>query len=425
MTAVPKLRAVVAPAAALLATLLVALGLLGAAPASAQRSDGPPEIRSAAAILVEPGSGDIVYARNADERRPIASATKLMTALVALEHASLDDVMTTVPYNASPYESVAGFAPGEKVTVADLIRALLVASANDAAATLAQRIGGSTQGFVEMMNRRARELKLTDTHFANPIGLDDPDNYSSATDLVKIALILRKREFVREVVDAGRVTLHSGARTRTFDNRNTLVRRVPMVDGVKTGHTSGAGYVLVASASRDGVTVLSAVLGASSERQRDRETLALLRYGLRRYHVVTPVRGGQVLAQAPLAHRDETVDLVASRTIKRTVARGKKLQVGIEGVPEEIDGPLEKGDRVGSVVVLDGERVVARIPLVTAEAVDAASFMDRIRDWLGAPLTIALLVLFVAGSLYLVALRRRAVRRRRRRTTSQQGASVA
>jgi D-alanyl-D-alanine carboxypeptidase (penicillin-binding protein 5/6) len=405
---------------ALLAVLAVALAPLSAARAATPR---PPVVRAPAAILVEPATGDIVFQRNAHQRRPIASTTKLMTALVTLEHASLDDVMTTVAYHGLPAESVAGFRAGEKVTVRDLLRALLITSANDAAATLAQRVAGSRPAFVRMMNARARSLKLTDTHYANPIGLDDAANYSSATDLVKLGLILRRNAFFRATTDLPRVTLKSGAHPRTFNNRNLLVRTVPAVNGMKTGHTNSAGYLLVGSASRAGVTVVSAVLGDPSEAARDSDSLNLLRFGLDRYHVITALREGQVLGHAALAHRDKSVDLVAGARVRRTTRRGDRAVVRLQGAPRELDGPLPEGARVGTVLVSVRGKVVARVPLVTADAVDAATFMDRLRDWLSAPATLLLLVAFAACSLYLVLLRRRAMRRRAGRRG--EGAPVA
>jgi serine-type D-Ala-D-Ala carboxypeptidase (penicillin-binding protein 5/6) len=424
MTPTTPVRITRAALTALAAVLAVAASLLSVTAPAFAATPKAPSVRAPAAILVEPATGDIVYQRNAHERRPIASTTKLMTALVTLEHASLDDVMTTVPYRALPAESVAGFRGGEKVTVRDLLRALLITSANDAAATLAQRVAGSRPAFVKMMNARARQLKLTDTHYANPIGLDSPDNYSSATDLVKLALILRRNAFFRATTDLPRVTLKSGARPRTFTNRNVLVRNVPAVNGVKTGHTSIAGYVLVGSASRKGVTVVSAVLGDPSESARDSDSLNLLRYGLDRYHVVTALREGQVLGRAALAHRDSSVDLVAGGGVKRTTRRGDKIVVRTQGAPTEIDGPLPKGARVGTVIVSLRGKTIARVPLVTAEPVDAASFMDRLRDWLARPMTLVLLAAFALCSLYLVLLRRRAVRRRQARRTGK-GAPVA
>jgi D-alanyl-D-alanine carboxypeptidase (penicillin-binding protein 5/6) len=406
------------------AALTVLLTVLAAAPSAAVAATPAPAVRAPSAILVEPATGDVVFGRNVHQRRAIASTTKLMTALVTLEHASLDDVMTTVPYHGLPAESIAGFRGGERVTVRDLLRALLVTSANDAAATLAQRIAGSRDKFVAMMNARARTLRLTDTHYDNPIGLDGPANYSSATDLVKLALVLRRSAFIRATTDLPRVTLRSGAHPRTFANRNLLVRGVPVVNGVKTGHTASAGYVLVGSASHNGVTVLSAVLGDGSENARDSDTLNLLRYGLDRYHVVTALRAGQVLGSAGLAHRAKRVDLVAGGTVVRTARRGDRLVIRLQGAPTELDGPLPKGARVGTVLVTERGRIVNRVALETAEPVDAATFMDRLRDWLGRPITLLLLAAFAACSLCLVLLRRRAVRRHQARRSGR-GAPVA
>ncbi|HEU4976029.1 MAG TPA: D-alanyl-D-alanine carboxypeptidase family protein [Baekduia sp.] len=415
--AASALRAAVLSAIVLLALLPCAAPAGAAAPA-------PPAIRAPAAILVEPATGDIVFERNAHQRRLVASTTKLMTALVTLEHASLDDVMTTVPYDAAPAESIAGFRGGERVTVRDLLRALLITSANDAAETLATRVAGSPRRFVAMMNARARSLKLTDTHYANPIGLDAASNYSSATDLVKLTLILRRNAFFRRTTDLPKVTLRSGAHPRTFVNRNTLVTTVPAVNGVKTGHTNAAGYLLVGSATRHGVTVLSAVLDEPSEQARDADSLALLRYGLRSYRVATAVRRGQVLAHAKLEHRDEQVDLVAERTLRRTTRRGDDLHLRVDGAPSTLDGPLPKGARIGTVVVVHRGRAVARVPLVTASAVDEATILDRLRDWLDSPATIVLLGLLAGCSVPLVLLRRRAVRRQERRRAGR-GATVA
>jgi D-alanyl-D-alanine carboxypeptidase (penicillin-binding protein 5/6) len=412
-------RAALGAAVAVLA--LVALLVPAAlAPAQTTTAAKAPQVRAPAAILVEPATGDVVFSRNAEQRRGIASTTKIMTALVTVEHASLDDVMTTVDYRASAIESQAGFRAGERVTVRDLLRALLVTSANDAAATLAQRVAGSRAKFVAMMNAKARQLGLKNTHFANPIGLDNEENYSTATDLAKMALILRRNAFLRETVDRPRVTLRSGAHPRTFINRNALVRNVPAVDGVKTGHTNSAGYILVGSATRSGVNVVSVVLGDPSEAARDSDSLALLKYGLGRYHVVTALKQGQVVGRSALSHRDEHVDLVAGATVRRTARRGDKLVVTVQDAPTTIDGPLPKGARVGTITVTQRGKVVARVPLQTADAVDAATFFDRLRDWLSSPMTLVLLAAFAVCSLYLVLLRRRAVRRRQRRRTGKQ-----
>jgi D-alanyl-D-alanine carboxypeptidase (penicillin-binding protein 5/6) len=381
-------------------------------------SAAPTGIRAPAAILVEPSTGDVVYQRNAAQPRPIASTTKLMTVLLTLERTKLSDTMVAVRYHALPAESVIGLRAGERLTVADLLRGVLLASANDAAATLATRIGGSERAFVAMMNRRARELRLTHTHYANPIGLDAPGNHSSAEDLVKLTLILRRNAFFRAVTDLPRATLKTGAHERTILNRNTLVRTVPEFNGVKTGHTLTAGYVLVGSASKRGITVISAVLGEPSEAARDADSLELVRYGLERYHRVTPVHRGQEMASVKLAHRAQHVQLVATRTITRTARRSEHMTVRLLDVPKQLDGPLPAGSRVGTILVRWRGDTVARVPLVTRSPITAASVLQRGDDLLGRTLTVVILSAVALASLQLVLLRRRAVRRRRRRAGS-------
>jgi D-alanyl-D-alanine carboxypeptidase (penicillin-binding protein 5/6) len=341
-----------------------------------------------------------------------------MTVLLTLEHAKLGQVMTTIAYHPLPAESVINLRAGERMTVADLLRGVLLASANDAAATLAARVGGSQKAFVAMMNRRARELRLTHTHYSTPIGLDAPGNHSSAEDLVKLTLILRRNAFFRAVTNLSSATLKTGAHPRTITNRNTLVRAVPEVNGVKTGHTLDAGYVLVGSATKNGITVISAVLGDPSEAARDADSLALIRYGLGRYHQVTPVRRNHVYASVKLAHRGDRAPLIATKSITRTARRGEKLPVRVTGVPSEVDGPLPAGTRVGTLLVRWRGRTVARVPLVTKGAISGATVIERGDDLLGRTLTVVILSVVALASLQLVLLRRRAVRRRRRKAGS-------
>lgn len=397
-----------APAAAL--ALLVA-----AAPAAAQGPAGAPRLEGArAAILVEASTGDVLVARRADQRRAVASATKLMTVHVALQRTDLDDVFSAIDYGALPIESQVGLRAGERMSVRDLIRATLLPSANDAAATLAVGTLGSTEAFVEEMNRRARALGLRDTRFANPIGLDDRGNYSSARDLARLTIALRRSEFFRRTVDLPRATLRSGARDRTVVNRNALVRRVGEVDGVKTGHTRSAGYVLVGSATRDGVTVVSVVLGEPSERARDRDTLALLRHGLRSYTARTVLPQGRVLGRVPLRYRGgRSVAVVAGATVKRVLRAGARTATAVSELPEEVDGPLPRGTRLGTATVRHDGRVIGRVPVVTARPVSEAGIGDRLDDMLGRAQTIVALVLLLVCSLPLVLLRRRALERRR------------
>ncbi len=380
-----------------------------AQPVAAQRTPtaAAPRVQAPSAILVEPVTGDVVFQRRAGSSRSIASTTKLMTALLVLERATLDDTLTVVPYAAGPAESVAGLRAGERLRVADLLRALLVVSANDAAVTLATRVAGSRERFVRLMNQRARQLGLRATHFANPVGLDDPQNYSSAEDLVSLALVLRRNAFFRATVDRRRVTIKSGARPRTLVNRNTLIGAAPFVTGIKTGHTQSAGYVLVGSATRRGVTLLSAVLGDPSEAARNQDTLTLLRFGLRAYRSVRPVRRGQELARGALRYGDGSVPLVAGATVRRTARLGERVSVRAVDVPDDLDGPLPRGARAGTVLVRQRGRTVARVPLVTGADIAEATVTQRLRDFLSRPGTLVLAGVLFLCSLLLVLLRRR------------------
>ncbi len=377
--------------------------------AAAQGSTAP-KLTAPSAILVEQATGDVVVAKKADERRQIASTTKMMTALLALERLALDDVLVQAPYDAAPAESLGGFRAGEKVTVRDELRALLLASANDAANTLAIRISGSRERFVRDMNARAMALGLEDTSFANPIGLDDEDNYSTAADLVKLALVLRTKPFFRQTTNLERVTIRSGAMPRTYENRNSLVRSVPAVNGVKTGFTNKAGYILVGSATRNGVTVVSAVLGAPSEAARNADSKALLEYGLDRYVRRTALKARRKFGRAQLRYRDSSVALVAEREVVRTARRGESFDIRVTGAPQELDGPLAQGAQVGTIVVRQRGKVVDRVPLITARAVTEATAVDRLKEFAVRPRTVVLAVVFILGSLSLVVLRRRSAR---------------
>jgi D-alanyl-D-alanine carboxypeptidase (penicillin-binding protein 5/6) len=394
--------------------LWAAIALLVAPPgAHGQSRSGGPRLQAKAAIVMEASTGDVLLARHSRDRRSIASTTKLMTVLVALQRDDLDDVFSAAPYNALPAESQIGLTTGERMSVRDLLRATLLPSANDAAATLAVGTTGSIDSFVAEMNRRAAAMGLRDTNYANPIGLDDPHNYSSARDLATLAVRLRGYEFFRRTVDLPAATLRSGVRKRTVLNRNTLVRRVDVVDGVKTGRTSKAGYVLVGSATRSGVTVVSVVLGEPTESARDADSLALLRYGLRSYDRVTALPEGRVLGKIPLHYRDgEFVNVIAGATVRRVVRTGTRTSVQVTGLPREVDGPLPRGTRLGTAIVRRGTKVLARAPVVNAEPVEEAGVGARLGDLMGRAETLFALLLFLACSLPLVLLRRRAMNRR-------------
>lgn len=348
---------------AALAALALAFAAIPAGAASA------PSLSAQAATLIEADTGTVIYSRNSNERRPMASTTKMMTALVALQHASPGRVLTVQPYAAAPGETVAGLSPGQRLTVYDLLEAMLLPSGGDAAHTLAVDLGGSVDRFVGWMNAEAGRLHLTETHYATPVGLDTPGHYSSARDLARLAVDLLANSVLARVVTKPSARLSDG---QVVVNRNNLVGTYPYAIGVKTGNTAGAGQCLVGAARRAGVTVVSVVMGEPSIPVRDADSLALLRYGLSLYHSAQPVLAGHVYARIPIMGRAPArVQVVAARTVSLILHTGTRLQVYLTHVPTGLLGPLRARARAGEVNVRENGRLVARVPLVTARAVPA------------------------------------------------------
>jgi D-alanyl-D-alanine carboxypeptidase (penicillin-binding protein 5/6) len=278
-------------------------------------------------------------------------------------------------YFAAPVDSQIGLVPGERMSVHDLLLALMLPSADDAAEDLAFNVGhGSISRFIGMMNARARQLGLTHTHYTTPIGLDTAGNYSSASDLVKLAsYALQHSRYFARIVGLPRAVLHTGNRVRVVVNRNDLVARFGWINGVKTGHTSGASYVLVASATRARMTLLSAVLGTASEASRDANTLALLNYGFGNFAFRTALRTGTVLARPTVKNQPgKHAVVVATATVTGLFPRSTVFRIRVD-VPKQLSGPLKAHTVVGRAVVFAGRRVVARVPLELARALPAVS----------------------------------------------------
>jgi serine-type D-Ala-D-Ala carboxypeptidase (penicillin-binding protein 5/6) len=388
--------------------LAAAALLVAATPGSAAAAAAPPpRVPTAqAAIVVDARDGTVMFAKRPDAERSIASTTKLMTALLALEQADPDDVYTAPAYHAAPAESRINLREGERMKVQDLLEALLLESANDAAVDLAENISGSRDAFVQEMNDRAQEIGLEHTSYANPIGLDEAGNYSSARDLATLArALLRNRRFAR-IVDMPSATLESGIRRRVVQNRNDLVAAYPWVDGVKTGYTLNAGNVLVGAAARGArARVVSVVLGEPTEAARDADTLTLLRWGLERFNRVRVLDPSRALARADVKYYDETARLVPRRGAVVTVRDGQRLRRRVNA-PDELEGPLAAGERVGSVTVLVDGRPVRRIALVIAAEVPGAGPLRKVVSELGVPLTVLVVIaLLVAVILAILRVR--------------------
>jgi D-alanyl-D-alanine carboxypeptidase (penicillin-binding protein 5/6) len=342
---------------------------MGIGACSAAAAAPPAALPARALVLIAQGSGRILFAEHASDELPIASTTKLMTAYVTVERKQAAQLLAEQPYVAGAGESIAAVPAGARLTVADMLRAMLLPSGNNVAYSLALDVGGSTSNFVSLMNTWAAVLGLGRSHFTTPIGLDTPGgNYSTAIDLARLTRVLLRDPVVRTIVDESRARLADGV---VVDNRNDLVGAYPWVVGVKTGSTADAGECLVAAASLNGVHLISVVLGAPSAAARDADTLALLRYGLSLFRSVQIAVGGRSYATVPVEGRTRPARLIARRSLRLVLARNVRLHVSLDGVPSRLVGPLPAGRVEGSINVHENGRLVRSVRLVTAAAVPA------------------------------------------------------
>lgn len=362
-----------AAAACLAAAVAVGAAAAGSLPA-------PPAVDAASYLVVGDLDGRELAAHAPDERRAIASITKLMTVLVALEHAGLEEVVTVAPAAAGIGESAIALRAGERMTVRDLAIATLVPSANDAATALALHAGGGSLGaFVTLMNEKARALGMEQTTFRNPHGLDQPGHLSSARDVATLLRAALAVPFIRRASSLETATIGGGRVVQSTDN---LLDDVPGIVGAKTGYTGDAGWSQVVMVRRDGVQVLVALLGAPDEVTRDAGLQRLVEWGMGRYAHVTAVNANRVYARADVGWGKPPVRLRPPRTLVRPVALDVPLRERIVA-PVVLPLPVVRGQVVGEVRLYAGTRLVARAPLLADRSEERPGALGRVGWYAG------------------------------------------
>ena len=360
----------------MLRSALIAVVAAAAVLAAPIQASSPPPTVDAAAWYVVGEDGAVLAQRNASRERAIASITKLMTAIVVLEQAELTDVVRVSPRAANVGESTVYLQAGEELTVGALLQAMLVRSANDAAEALAIHVGkGSTERFVVLMNEKARELGLADTHFENPHGLDAAGHVSSARDTTALLRYALGVPFVRNALSRSTVSLPGG---RVFPTTDDLLVSWPTLVGGKTGHTQAAGWSEAAAASDGGVTAYGTVLGSDTRASRNDALKELLEFGLTQYRRVIGINRSRVYATAATGYGRPNVELVAPRVVESTVRIGTPLLERVI-VPTSVALPVEKGQRLGRVEVYAGDRLVVSSNLVAAKTVAEPGLLGKMR----------------------------------------------
>jgi len=357
---------------------------------SARPVPAAPQLGAKSYLLVDFNSERILVEHNADMRVEPASITKLMTAYVVFSELDQGNITLeeTVAISEKAWRTGGSrmfIEPNMQVSVEDLIRGMVIQSGNDASVALAEHVAGSEEAFSSLMNHYAELLGMKDTNFVNSTGLPDPDHYSTARDIA-----IMSAATVRDFPD-----YYSWYAEKEFTfnnirqhNRNTLLWRDPAIDGLKTGHTEAAGYCLAASAKRDGMRLVSSVMGSASESSRASESQTLLNYGFRFFETVQLYEAGQELARGRVwKGLSEEVTLGLSEPLFVTIPRGRyeDLEAQVQMEPQ-LSAPLAEGAIVGSINVQLGDELIAHRDLVTLSAIEEAGFFgstwDGLRLWM-------------------------------------------
>ena len=351
-----------------------------------------PSIQSPSAIVVNTGTGRVLYEKNAEKRRPMASTTKIMTAVLVLEQMDLAASVSVSEKAAATIETKPWLKAGDELTVEELLYSLLVHSANSAAVALAEGCSGDVETFVAEMNAKAAELGLQDTSFMNPNGLDKQGHYSTAADLATLARYAMQNRVFRTMVATKEYTLALPGRDAplVFENTNKLLGRVDWVDGVKTGLTPKADQCLVASGTKDGVSVISVILGQPSSNVCWEESQALLEYGLSQYRHVTLIGKGVPVAEATIPYRlDERLRLITANAAEMELYKEDSVTATV-AFDEALVLPVTAGEPFGTVTLsVEGDQV-GSVDLVADRSFDKTTlgtkivyYFHRLGRWIG------------------------------------------
>ena len=344
----------------------------------------PPAIKASSYLIMDFDSGQILVAENIDERLPPASLTKIMTAYVAASelaenHITLDDVITVSEKAWRMTGSRMFIEVNKQVSVRELLDGIIIQSGNDASVAMAEHISGDESVFAELMNQHAKQLGMFNTHFVNATGLPDEQHYSSTHDMAILGAAL-----IRDYPDIYEIHSH---REFTFNgikqhNRNRLLWLDNSVDGIKTGHTEEAGYCLVASAKRDDMRLIAAVMGTESEKARASAIQALMNYGFRFYETRKLHGPGDVMTTSRIWKGEkDNIELILKDDLYVTIARGQfdKLEKKFE-LPEKIIAPVEAGAQTGQMKLVLAGKEIMNVPLYVKETVTEGGFFKRTKD---------------------------------------------
>ncbi|WP_285856983.1 D-alanyl-D-alanine carboxypeptidase family protein [Mesobacillus subterraneus] len=338
---------------------------------------------ASSAILIERDTGQVLFEKNSKEKLPPASMTKIMTMLLIMEaldegRLKMDEKVRASEYAASMGGSQIFLEPGEEMTVEQMLKGIAIGSGNDASVAMAERIGGSEEAFVKMMNDKVRELGLKDTVFKNTTGLPVDGHFSSAYDMAMMAKELLKYEKITKFTGTYEDYLREDSEKKFWlVNTNKLVRFYPGVDGLKTGFTNEAKYCLTATAQKDGMRAIAVVFGAPTSKARNAQVTKMLDYAFSQYQTHPMFKKGHPLGKAVISKGDKkTINAVTSESVSLLTKKGEDIKDVKQKITldKTMKAPIEKGDKVGTLKLVKNGKTLAETPLVADKSVEKASW---------------------------------------------------
>jgi len=349
-----------------------------------------PDVEAKSAILMDFETGRVLWEKNSREPMAMASTTKIMTAIIALEHGDMTETATVSAKAASAPKVKMGLSTGEKISMQTLMQALMMQSSNDAAVVIAEHIAGSVEAFCEMMTAKAREIGAMDTVFRTPSGLDKDDHHSTAYDLALITRYALSNEAFVNLINTRSATGTSSLRTYNIINKNRLLNEFSGANGVKTGFTNKAGYCFVGSAERDGMKLISVVLasgwGQKGSEQKWVDTKRVLNYGFGEFEfeqiIDINVGAGEITVERS---RTDVMTARYAEGLRVPLSEEEKATMNVEvNIPETIKAPILKGDIIGTARIIIAGEVYAEIPILADDSAERHDFKTSLEKVLKA-----------------------------------------
>lgn len=368
-----------------------------------------PKINARSAIIYDRESNEIIWGKNENDKRAMASTTKIMTAIVVLENSNLSDIVTISKKAAGTGGSRLKINTTDKITVNDLLYGLMLRSGNDCAVALAEHVGGSIEEFANLMNNKAKSLGLLNTNFVTPHGLDDENHYTTAYELAVLTNYALNNETFAKIVNTKSISISINGKPRVIGNTNELLGSLQGVDGVKTGFTGNAGRCLVTSCSRQGGQIITIVLGCDTKKQRTSDSIKLIEYAFKNYSRINlkekiekefenwkHINSNRIyINKAEKQQIELKLENINKEKIPIKIGEEKDIKIEINAI-YQYEAPVQKGTKIGNIVVKKKDKIIETIDIISVNTIEKKHISHYFKELLGTIVNLDFYTFFVS-----------------------------